>query len=110
LRSNPRLKCPKNQLNGRAKIDQRPGARACVWLLRIKDESAGESVSELKQEMTVATAIAIANCRKNWPEMPPRNAVGTNTADRTNAIEISAVPTSSMVRRAASSGLAPSDR
>ena len=81
-----------------------------MWLLRIKDESAGESVSELKQEMTVATAIAIANCRKNWPEMPPRKAVGTNTAASTSAIEISAVPTSSMVRRAASSGLAPSDR
>jgi hypothetical protein len=65
--------------------------------LRIRDESAGESVSELKHEITVATAIAIANCRKNWPEIPPRNAVGTNTAVSTSAMEMSAVPTSSMV-------------
>src|SRR5208337_947177 len=40
--------------------------------------------------------------------MPCRNAVGTKTAQSTNAIEISATPTSSMVENAASLGLIPS--
>ena len=40
--------------------------------------------------------------------MPPRKAVGTNTAVSTSAIAISAVPTSSMVTRAASGGDSPS--
>ena len=39
--------------------------------------------------------------------MPPRNAVGTNTAHSTSAIDTSAPPTSSMVRSAASRRLMP---
>ncbi|OAD18807.1 hypothetical protein THIOM_005586 [Candidatus Thiomargarita nelsonii] len=66
--------------------------------------SAGLRVSELKAEMIVATAIVSANWRKNCPVIPPMNAVGMNTALSTKAIEMSAVPTSSMVTRAASFG------
>ena len=40
--------------------------------------------------------------------MPPRNAVGTNTAHSTSAIETSALPTSSIVLSAASRRLMPS--
>src|ERR1019366_1211344 len=72
--------------------------------------SAGESVSEQKQEIAVATAMVMANCWKNCPEIPPRNAVGTNTAHSTSAMETSAPPTSSMVRSAASRRLMPSRR
>src|SRR5579864_8020922 len=42
--------------------------------------SAGLSVSELKAEIIVLTAIVSANCRKNWPVIPEINAHGTNTA------------------------------
>src|SRR6516164_1343176 len=47
--------------------------------------------------MTVEAAIVTANCRKNSPEMPARNADGTNTAQSVSAIAISAPPTSSIV-------------
>ena len=42
--------------------------------------------------------------------MPPRNAVGTNTAHSTSAIETSALPTSSIVLSAASRRLMPCSR
>ena len=42
--------------------------------------SAGLSVSELKAEIIVETAMVRANWRKNWPVMPLMNAHGTNTA------------------------------
>ena len=54
--------------------------------------------------MIVAEAIVTANWRKNWPEMPGMKAAGMNTAESTSAIAISAPPTSSMVRCAASFG------
>ena len=66
--------------------------------------SAGLSVSETKQEITVEAAIVTANCLKNRPEIPEMNADGTNTAHSVSAIEISALPTSSIVRCAASFG------
>ena len=58
--------------------------------------------------MIVAEAIVIANWRKNWPEIPGMKAAGMNTAESTNAMAISAPPTSSIVRCAASFGLMPS--
>ncbi len=36
-------------------------------------------VSALIAEMIVETAIVTANCRKNWPVMPPKKQHGTNT-------------------------------
>ena len=69
--------------------------------------SIGLSVSETKQEITVDAAIVTANWRKNWPVMPDRKAEGTNTAQSVSAMEISAPPTSSIVRCAASVGVRP---
>ncbi len=52
----------------------------------------------------VEAAIVTANWRKNSPEIPAMKAAGTNTAQSVSAMAISAPPTSSMVRRAASAG------
>ncbi len=89
---------------------QLAGGRLSSCGTRISEASAGDSVSEQKQEIAVATAMVTANCWKNCPEMPPRNAVGTNTAHSTSAIETSAPPTSSMVLSAASRRLMPCSR
>ena len=94
----------------RAMMFQRAGGRFSSCGVRISEASAGDSVSEQKQEIAVATAMVTANCWKNCPEMPPRKAVGTNTAQSTSAIETSAPPTSSMVLSAASRRLVPSWR
>ena len=80
-------------------------ARSCG--LSSSAHSAGLRVSETKQEITVEAAIVTANWRKNWPEMPVMKAEGTNTAHSASAIAISAPPTSSMVRCAASRGVMP---
>ena len=64
-------------------------------------------MSETRQEITVEAAIVTANCRKNSPPIPDRKAVGTNTAHSVRAIAISAPPTSSIVRCAASLGAMP---
>ena len=88
----------------------KPGARpGGVRIVRLNStaQSAGLSVSETKQEMTVDAAIVTANCRKNNPEIPDRNAEGTKTAQRVSAIEMRAPPTSSIVRWAASDGGIP---
>ena len=68
---------------------------------------AGLSVSELKAEITVETAMVTANWRKNWPVMPPRKAQGTNTAQSTRATAITGPVTSSIALRAASRGGRP---
>ena len=54
--------------------------------------------------MIVEAAIVTANWRKNSPEMPPMKAAGTNTAQSVSAMAMSAPPTSSIVRWAASAG------
>ena len=69
--------------------------------------SAGLSVSELKAEITVETAIVTANWRKNWPVMPLMKAQGTNTAHSTRATAITGPVTSSIALRAASRGASP---
>src|SRR5258705_13887954 len=58
----------------------------------------------------VDAEIVTANWRKNWPEIPDRNADGTNTAQSVSAIEISAPPTSSIVTCAALAGVIPRSR
>src|SRR5713101_7778709 len=61
----------------------------------------------MKQLITVDAEIVTANWRKNNPEMPDRKAAGTKTAQSVRAMEISAPPTSSIVRWAASNGDMP---
>ncbi len=48
--------------------------------------SAGDSVSALKAEITVATEIVTANCRNSWPEMPGMKPIGTNTDSSTRVM------------------------
>src|SRR5699024_9495402 len=76
--------------------------------LKIKALNAGVSVSDTTSDHKVAVAMVNANCRKNWPEIPSRNAVGMNTPASTSTIEIKAVPTSSIVLCTASRGFMPS--
>ena len=76
--------------------------------MRRRPARAGLSESELNAEISVATEITTANCRKNSPEMPTMNIVGTKTEVSTSAMEMRAPPTSSMVFRAASFGDRPS--
>jgi hypothetical protein len=88
-------------------------ARATAWAscaLNSTAQSAGLSVNETKHEITVDAAIVTANWRKNSPEIPERKAEGTKTAHRVSAIEMSAPPTSSIVRWAASAGDIPDRR
>ena len=66
-------------------------------------------MSETKSERIVETAIVTANWRKNCPEMPATNALGTNTAQSTRLAATTAPPTSSIARRAASTGARPSE-
>ena len=53
-------------------------------------------VIALIAEMTVETEIVKANCRKNWPVMPLKNAQGTKTAHSTKATAMIGPVTSSM--------------
>jgi hypothetical protein len=103
------LKRAKNQASARPGRFHRAGPPSPCGR-RIVADSAGERVSEQKAEIAVATVMVTANCRKNWPVMPPRKAVGTKTAQSTSAIETSAPPTSVMVSSAASRGALPPAR
>ena len=85
--------------------DMRGSLASCA--LKSTAQRAGLRVSETKQEMMVEAEIVTANWRKNSPEMPEMKADGTNTAQSVSAIEISAPPTSSIVRCAASAGNMP---
>jgi hypothetical protein len=80
------------------------------WALNNTAQRAGLKVSETKQEIKVDAEIVTANWRKNCPEIPDRNADGTNTAHSVSAIEISAPPTSSIVTCAALAGVMPRSR
>lgn len=84
------------------------GSSACAF--RIIADSAGASVTDVKNEIAVDTAIVTPNWRKNWPEMPGMNEVGTNTAQSTSVIANSAPPTSFIVNNVASRGPAPVDK
>src|SRR5579863_137293 len=95
--SKPRLKTPVNLSQPRPIRFQLAGGRLSSCGCKICDANAGDKVSEQNMEIAVATAIVMANCWKNCPEIPPMKAVGTNTAISTSAIETSAPPTSSMV-------------
>ena len=64
------------------------------WLFSSNAASAGESVRELKAEMTVEKAMVSANCLKNMPVNPLTNASGTKTADSVSAIAMMGSETS----------------
>ena len=59
-----------------------PGLR----LAKIQAARAGVIVIALMAEMIIATEIVNANCRKNCPVSPPRNALGSSTELSTNVI------------------------
>src|SRR5690606_32133466 len=59
-------------------------------------------------EIATETAIVTANCLYICPVKPPRKATGTNTAESTSTIAISAPLTCSIALIVASRGLSPS--
>ena len=78
-----------------------------MWSLNRMAHKAGLKVMETKQEITVEAAMVTANCLKKSPEIPEIKAEGTKTAHKVSAIEISALPTSSIVLCAASAADMP---
>ena len=98
-RSNTQLNPRKNTPSG-----PRPGP----WPgLRSITESAGESDSALKAESSTEMAIVSANCWYIRPVRPPRNATGTNTAERMRAIPTTGPDTSFMAWIVAARGSSP---
>ena len=104
--SNTRLNPLKNQPNVTS-ISHVSGSRPALLGFKRIAASAGLSVSELKAEMAVDTAIVKANCRKNCPVIPEMNAVGTNTAHSTTATAITGPETSLIALIVASRGVSP---
>ena len=49
-------------------------------------QSAGERVSALMAEITIATEIVTANCRNSTPERPGMKATGTKTESSTSVM------------------------
>ena len=60
-------------------------APLAVWR-RNTPHSAGDSVSALIAEITIATLMVTANWRNNWPEMPGMKPIGTNTDSSTSVM------------------------
>ena len=69
--------------------------------------SAGDSESALNAESSTEMAMVRANCWYICPVRPPRNATGTNTAERMSAIPMTGADTSFIACRVASRGLKP---
>ncbi len=69
--------------------------------------NAGLSVSELNAEMSVETAMVMANWRKKWPVMPLMKAHGTNTALSTRPTAMTGPDTCSIALIVASRGDRP---
>ena len=59
--------------------------RGPVWR-RNTAHSAGDNVSALSAEISMAALIVTANCRNSVPEMPGMKAIGTNTDSSTSVI------------------------
>ena len=72
--------------------------------VRISAHRAGVSVRAFTPEIRMATARVRANCRKKIPTGPDMNVTGTNTADMTSVMAITAPPISLMAALAASQG------
>ena len=64
--------------------------------LSISAHKAGVSDKATTAENSVDTATVTANCLYMMPEMPPRNATGTNTAHKMSAIAMTGPETSAM--------------
>ena len=84
-RSKKRLKARKPRPNTRSMARVGRSGGAPCGLSRMA-ASAGDSVSELKAEMSVEKAIVSANWRKNCPVSPLMKAIGTKTAHSSSAI------------------------
>ena len=72
--------------------------------LRKREHITGLSVSATMVEMMTDTAMVMVNCRKSCPVMPDRKLTGTNTAQSTSDIAISAPPIPCMAFFVASYG------
>ncbi len=49
-------------------------------------QSAGDRVSALSAEISMATLIVTANCRNSWPDTPGMKAMGTKTESSTSVM------------------------
>ena len=74
----------------------------------ISAHNAGVSVKATSAEISTDTAIVTENCLYITPVMPPRNAIGRNTADSTSATATTGPDTSCIALIAASFGDSPS--
>ena len=66
--------------------------------------SAGDSVSALIAEISIAAEIVTANCRNSSPMMPGRKPIGTNTDSRTKVIAMIGAVTWAIAFLVASAG------
>ncbi len=97
--SNPRLKTPKKRASG---------PREALRWRSSSAESAGESESALKAEISTEMAMVSANCRLSRPWMPPRKAAGRNTEERIRAMATTGPDTSFIAWIVAARGVIPS--
>ena len=67
-------------------------------------DNAGVSVSALKAEITIETAMVSANCWYSRPVVPGKNPTGTKTAASTSAVAMTAPVTSAIAADEASRG------
>ena len=84
-----------------------PPQRPCVRGRSHIAASAGDRVSALKAEISIAMAMVKANCLFRLPWMPPMNATGMNTAARISAMLTTGPETSSIALSVASRGAMP---
>jgi hypothetical protein len=68
------------------------------------EQRAGDKVSALIAEITIAAEIVTANWRNSTPEEPGRNATGTNTDRSTSVMAITGAAISDMALRVAAAG------
>ena len=81
--------------------------RRSPWRRRNTAHNAGDSVSALSAEISIATLIVTANCRNSSPEMPGMKATGTNTESSTSVIATIGAVISAIAFLVASAGESP---
>ncbi len=83
------------------------GFGLCMPSFRISAHSAGVSVSAVIADSSVEIVMVMANCLYSVPVTPPRNAIGTNTAQITAVTPMMALPMPFIASREASRGPRP---
>ena len=73
----------------------------------MRAHKAGERVRALKAEMSIDTAMVMANCLNRVPVIPSSRSEGRNTAASTRAMAITGPLTSCMAAKEAMRGLSP---